>query len=213
MKWVLVCGIVAIAMSAAGGTAGAQGWRDSRGFGERDSRGSSGRDSRGSSSEYSVIWERNIFTRTRSQPTFERREGSYRPPSPQRPYLLTGVVREEDRPDGTASEYWAFVEDVRSRETKLLRAGDPLGPGRIKAMTLDSIEYEADGQTTQVELGSAFGPSPTVTAAATGGVQPTTMPAAGATDTTAPPTPDGTPPPGASIEEIMKARRQQMMNR
>jgi hypothetical protein len=56
-------------------------------------------------------------------------------PNPESYFLLRGITQE----DGT---FIAFVEDTRSGEVLRLREGDSVARGTIRALTLDSIEYQ-----------------------------------------------------------------------
>ena len=98
--------------------------------------------------KYEIILKRNIFSRQRGpEQTRTRRDDQPRAvPNPESYYRLKGVVQE----DGT---FIAFVEDTRSGSVLRLRRGDNVARGVIKSLTLDSMEYEFEGQTVAVELG------------------------------------------------------------
>ena len=97
--------------------------------------------------KYEVILERNMFSRQRG---FLRREDEPRRdvvvPNPESYFRFNGVVQE----DGT---FIAFVEDTRSNSVLRLRAGDQVARGVVRALTLDSLVYELDDQTTTIRLG------------------------------------------------------------
>jgi len=100
--------------------------------------------------KYKVLSERNIFLLERSsgarRPFAERTTPTY---SPEHYLLLTGIVRQ-------AQEYVAFLEDTRSRAVERVRTDGRVAQGRIARIELDYIEYEANGQTTKVELGKTL---------------------------------------------------------
>jgi len=51
------------------------------------------------------------------------------------------------------TQFIAFVEDTAARHTLQVKAGDRIGLGRVTAITLDGMRYEASGRTTQVRVG------------------------------------------------------------
>jgi len=99
---------------------------------------------------YRVVIERNIFSRRRG----ERRERSPEParpipPDPERSVVLNGVVQQGD-------DMIAFLEDSRTGVTIRARSGDSIVRGRLKALTLDYVEYELEGRVTTVRLGETL---------------------------------------------------------
>lgn len=59
---------------------------------------------------------------------------------------LRGVATDE-------SQFIAFVEDTAAHHTLQVKTGDHIGLGRVSAITLDGLKYEAGGRTTQVRVG------------------------------------------------------------
>ena len=51
------------------------------------------------------------------------------------------------------TQFIAFVEDTAARHTIQVKAGDHIGLGKVAAITLDGMKYEAGGRTTQVRVG------------------------------------------------------------
>ena len=99
--------------------------------------------------DYSVLWERSIFSRDRGyrppEPASvvrERRE-AYRP---ERDYVLTGIVQRGE-------ECVAFLEDLRTGETTWAGAGEEIAGGTIKSITLDQVKFEIDGDVKRVKPG------------------------------------------------------------
>jgi len=102
--------------------------------------------------EYRVLMERNIFLRDRRRPMLRR--PSPRPAEP--------VVRDSDgdivligvgRRDG---EFVAFFENVATRVTTRVAAGQAVGKGRVQAITLDGVGYDRDGTVTRIDIGHAL---------------------------------------------------------
>jgi hypothetical protein len=90
--------------------------------------------------KYQIILQRNIFSRQRGP--IRRRERDIQPvtrrvvtPNPESYFLLRGISQEDDT-------FIAFVEDTRSGEVLRLHEGDSVARGKVKALTLDSIEYQ-----------------------------------------------------------------------
>lgn len=99
--------------------------------------------------KYDIILQRNIFSRQRAP--IRRQEERREPepvvvPNPESYYLLKGIVQENDT-------FIAFVENTQGGVVLRLRAGDRVARGTIKALNLDSIEYELESQTVTIQLG------------------------------------------------------------
>ncbi len=99
---------------------------------------------------YSIVTERNMFSRNREpvRPKTEPRQHTTHTldPNPESYYILRGIVGE----NGT---FIAFFQDNRQGTVLELREGDEVARGKIKSLTLDSIEYEMGDTTTTVPLG------------------------------------------------------------
>ena len=100
--------------------------------------------------KYKIIVERNIFSRQRG-PRVDRdrrRQTAVLPPAPnpESYVILKGIVQE----DGV---FIAFLEDTQSGQIIRARKGDSVARGKIKALTLDSIEYEFEDRATNVAMG------------------------------------------------------------
>lgn len=105
--------------------------------------------SQGPWAAYEVILNRNMFSRQRGDRPAQRADGPRREvvmPNPESYFRLKGLVQE----DGT---FIAFLEDTRSNSVLKFRQGDAVARGIIKALTLDSIEYQLEDQVTAVRLG------------------------------------------------------------
>lgn len=98
--------------------------------------------------KYELILERNMFSRQRGPRQRENREErrEVAMPNPESYFRLRGVVQEDGR-------FIAFVEDTRSNSVLKLRPGDSVARGTIKALTLDTVEYQLADQVTTVRLG------------------------------------------------------------
>lgn len=100
--------------------------------------------------DYSIVSERNIFSRTRrprstvvaetvkQAETVTRTEQSY--------LVLRGVVREKD-------VFISFIEDSRTGGVKRVREGEAIGGGTLADATLDFISYRLADADTRVEIG------------------------------------------------------------
>jgi hypothetical protein len=110
-------------------------------------------DETGSWKDYSIVSERNIFSRTRrarstassqavkQTPEVARTEQSY--------LVLRGVVREKD-------VFISFIEDSRTGEVKKVRQGESLGDGMVSAATLDFISYNFGDADIRIEIGKTL---------------------------------------------------------
>jgi hypothetical protein len=98
--------------------------------------------------KYELIPQRNMFSRQRGprrrEEQQERREVTM--PNPESYFRLRGIVQEDGR-------FIAFVEDTRSNTVLKLHQGDSVARGTIKALTLDTVEYQLADQVTTVRLG------------------------------------------------------------
>ena len=100
--------------------------------------------------KYQIILDRNIFSRQRG-PIRRPGEVDEKPkeivmPNPESYLLLRGIVQE----DGT---FIAFVEDTRSATILKLRQGDRVARGTIASLSLDSLEYDLEGEKTTIRMG------------------------------------------------------------
>jgi hypothetical protein len=102
---------------------------------------------------YSIITERNIFSRNRRPrsvvsaqtvrqvSTVTRTEQSY--------LVLRGVVREQEG-------FISFIEDSRSGEVKKVRKDEAIGGGTLADITLDDITFHLADADTRVEIGKTL---------------------------------------------------------
>jgi len=99
---------------------------------------------------YKIVVERNMFSRQRSPRVdrSRRRQVPVAPPAPdpESYVVLKGIVQE-------GGAFMAFLEDTQSGQILRVRQGDSVVRGKIKALTLDSIEYEFEDKTTTVTMG------------------------------------------------------------
>ena len=103
---------------------------------------------------YRVLSERNIFVRDRgglreSRPVPEQTARAIDDDDSDRYLLLTATVQR-------GREGIAFVEDTRSGETVKVRMGHPIGKGKLVKITLGHVEYEREGTTTRIKIGSSL---------------------------------------------------------
>jgi hypothetical protein len=67
-------------------------------------------------------------------------------PNPESYYVLKGIVQEDD-------VFIAFLEDTRGGQILRVSKGDSVARGIIKALGLDSIEYQFEERTITVTMG------------------------------------------------------------
>lgn len=92
--------------------------------------------------EFAILLTRSMFTRGPAKPIGPGQPGG----GPEANLGLRGVLVQD-------GQFTALIEDLASKSAQRLKAGDPLGPGRIATITLDGIGYESGGRTTQVAIG------------------------------------------------------------
>ncbi len=172
---------------------------------------------------YRVLVDRNIFLR-------DRASGRYRGPSAP----TTAPVRDSDRSIVLTGIGWrdgeilAFFEDTRTETTTRIAIGQPVGKGVVRAITLDTVEYEREGTLSRIDVGSALqggrfvretvARSPPATSQPSSAPAPTTEP----TEVSSQPAPEEASPPLASpasggdesdILRQMRQRREQELRR
>lgn len=153
---------------------------------------------------YGVLSDRNIFLRERGRSSRDRNEPSSRPAgpprSPEQSFVLTGIVFEGD-------EFYAYLEN-ESGSTQTLRVGDPVARGVISQIQIDAIEYDSGGRRGWVEIGRRLTgevAGPRGGAGSSSGSDATSQPSPGPL-----PNPND---PNLTIEQRMRLRRAQEMNR
>jgi len=187
--------------------------------------------------DFRILTDRNVFDRNRRPPVVrtsrsEAPRTPYTAPQPPPPidtdqyFVLLGIGLE-------GPQYTAFFEDSRAGKILQVSPGGVVGNGRLRAVNLDSVQYDRGGKFRIVKVGctltgvqaasmgfTAPAPSPTPAAApapaaptptaaprtAPATTQPTTAPSAGVAPA---PVPDGL----QDILERMRLRRQQELGR
>jgi hypothetical protein len=166
--------------------------------------------------EYRLLIDRNIFLRYRRRPTTRApapRPVTRGPRDSDYDIVLTGVGRHD-------GEYVAFFEDTASEVTGRIRVGEAVGRGKVRAITLDAVDYERDGSVRRIEIGYALRGGRFVREAPTVAPPPATQPSEPASPTTGPATapaeparePRATPRPSGAgdsdIADILKKMRE-----
>jgi len=189
--------------------------------------------------DFRILTDRNIFDSNRRPPVVRppRIEAPRPTITPLAPppvdtdqyVVLLGIGLE-------GPQYTAFFEDAKAGKILQVLTGDAVGKGRLRAVNLDSVQYDRGGKFSTVKVGytltgtqaASMGfvmPAPSAGAAASGTsrsgsstptpmapttgpatTQPTTAPSAGATSA---PVPDGL----QDILERMRQRREQELGR
>jgi len=154
---------------------------------------------------YRIVVERNMFSRQRG-PRVQRtrRQVPVAPPAPdpESYVVLKGVVQED-------GEFIAFLEDTQSGQIRRVREGDSVLRGKVKSLTLDSIEYEVGDRTTTVTMGfnlQGGSGGATFTGMYELTQTPSTTSAAGATESSTQPTEDE----AEILRQLMERRQQQI---
>ncbi len=163
---------------------------------------------------YSVLTDRNMFLRDRRRAGFTR-EPTSRPVYVARPVdetlILTGIVLEE-------GEYRAYFEDTQASSVLRLRVGESVGRGVISQIQMDAIEYLNGEQHIWIDIGhtltGATPPPSTPSWRADAGPGPGPVASGSTTQPATSTTPLINPnDPNLTLEEKMKLRRQQELNR
>jgi hypothetical protein len=153
------------------------------------------------SDRYSVLSERNIFLKDRSQPSTRPTAATRPSPSdPERSNVLRGIVVEEDG-------YRAYVENNTIGTVSRLAVGDPIARGKITAIDIDAIAYETPTGNAWIAIGHDF----TGQQAAASSGEASISSAASSTPTTTPAGLEGLNPndPNLTVEQKLKLRRLQ----
>jgi len=99
--------------------------------------------------DYTVVVTKNIFLRNRGSSS-RRAEDAAREappaPPPEHYMMVRGTVQQ-------GQEFLAFLEDIRTGTTSVLRVGEAVATGRLTAITLDNVEYESNGVAKTVMIG------------------------------------------------------------
>jgi hypothetical protein len=166
--------------------------------------------------DFRILTDRNIFDRNRRPQVaratrVEPPRGPYTPPQPPKPidddqYLvLLGIGLE-------GPQYTAFFEDSKAGKILQVSPGDIVGKGRLRAVNLDSVQYDRGGKSSIVKVGYTLtgvqaasmvfvAPAPIAGPAATGtsrAAAPTPTPA-GTTPTAGTATTQPTTAPSAGV--------------
>lgn len=156
--------------------------------------------------DYRLILSRNIFSRNRTAPRRESRNGFSRPvrPAVESFLVLRGVGMQENL-------RIAFVEDTRSGQSYRVATGKSLGGGLIQSISLDGVEYVLNGASRQINIGESLTGVPAGSASTSS--QPSTLSAdPTATSQAAPagasPAPSSAP---ASVNDLIERMRQRRL--
>ena len=136
-----------------------------------------------STSDYKLLVTRNIFARDRSTPSSSSPPTSFSPPTSSGAtptdedcLVLKGTAGQGDR-------WLASFEDTRSSDTTIWVApGQPIGPGKVVAVSIDGVQYRNGRTARTVRIGENLAggvvelPS---SAAASASSQPTSEPDSG----------------------------------
>ena len=158
---------------------------------------------------FDVLTQKSIFSRDRSRASGQSANAQTRPVrvlSPEQSVAFRGVLCPDE-------EYVAFVENVQTGQISVVKAGDELARGRVAAITLDALAYDADGKVRQIHLGQDLtgeiaapsgGSYSTGTAGTIAGGS-----AGGAATSSAPPPPVGDASQQAILERLRQKRLQE----
>jgi len=171
---------------------------------------------------FKVLVQRNMFSKERGRPRDEAKRERKReaPPVPriESDLVLIGVVQKDGAPA-------AIVENRVSGKIVTIKPGDSIGAGVVKVISLDSIDFDADGILHVIRIGSTLAGTPpkaltavstespaTITPASNGTALPS--PQTSSTTSTgpaAPASPAGSA--GESVLERMRRKRQEELRK
>jgi hypothetical protein len=176
--------------------------------------------------KYAPISDHNIFLKDRR--LAQRDSGRFGPggggggpggererPVPEASFILTGVVIEE-------GQLRAYVEDSSAGKVLRLSVGDAVARGHIGEIEIDAVAYAGPGQPVWISLGCDFRGTPVATMGGGGGGRTsagysgsatTTSPSGGSTAAATPGAPVDPNNPNLSIEEKMRLRRAQELQK
>jgi hypothetical protein len=132
---------------------------------------------------YRLLVERNIFLRDRRRrvPRAPLPRAAPRvAPDSDRDIVLTGIGRRD-------GEYVAFFENAILDVTVRLQVGQDVGKGKIKAITLDAVQYDRGGSVTRIEVGDALQGGRFIRETVAAAPPPATQPAGPSTSPTSQP--------------------------
>ena len=106
---------------------------------------------------YTILIERNIFSKSRRSPAQRSREEKERERerersrersggAPEDSYVLTGTLKR-----GYVT--LAFIENVTSGVTVRIKEGEPFAGGTVTRIALDSVDFEVGGRSKTIEVG------------------------------------------------------------
>jgi hypothetical protein len=151
---------------------------------------------------FDVLLKKSIFSRDRSRDSgpasTSPATGPARVLSPEQSVALRGVLCPDE-------EYVAFMENIQTGQISIVKAGDEIGRGRVAAITLDGLAYDAGGKVHQIRLGQDL----TGETAATGGGSYTTPGSGGSTPGAAAPAPPAGDPAQQAVLERLRQKRLQ----
>ena len=87
-----------------------------------------------------------IFEGPEVPPATQSGNTSLQPSRPEKTLLFNGSTR-------TEGEWVAFIEDTVASRVLKLKVGEPIARGKITAITLSSLNYDANGKSTLVAIG------------------------------------------------------------
>ncbi len=103
--------------------------------------------------DYSVIAERNIFSKNRSKRTesfLNRTQARPAAAGKEESYLiLRGITKH-------GADYTAFIEDSRTMEVKMLKKGAAVAGGTVSEINMDYLKFESEGKSITVKMGMAL---------------------------------------------------------
>jgi hypothetical protein len=165
---------------------------------------------------YGLLADHNIFMRERGRPATTQPAAE---PSRRRDVEETMVL------SGIAAEYdgvRAYFEFDTGEPSVKLSIGDSVAHGKITNISIDGVEYEANGKRTLVQMGSNLRGEPVLlptievatTAAPSSSAPPTSAPSgSGAAPTTTAAKPLDANDPNLSMEQRLRLRRAQELRR
>jgi hypothetical protein len=97
---------------------------------------------------YKFLEQRNIFSRDQASGRGRKRETEV---ASEGTFLLDGIIQQD-------GQQTAFLRNTKTGVTKVVRAGDEIGGGKITSIsaTLDSLNFVREGAASEVKVGKTL---------------------------------------------------------
>jgi hypothetical protein len=153
--------------------------------------------------DFNLLITRSVFVHGRKM-TYDAPENvtsqpvapTFTPTRPEKALLFNGSTR-------TEGEWVAFIEDTAATRVLKVKVGDPIARGKVAAITLTTLNYDAAGKTTLVMIGQ------NLDGESTGA--PTTSPSFAGTPSTGPSSSGAPPALSSGASDMLERLRQKRL--